>query len=47
VLNESGYDDAAIQTILEEARNGNRERLDTMLTSIDTYMAQDLESTGV
>jgi F0F1-type ATP synthase membrane subunit b/b' len=44
MLNDSGYDDATIEAILQEARDGNRERLDTMLGAVDTYMGQDLET---
>jgi hypothetical protein len=46
MLNESGYDDATIDAILQEARDGNRDRLDTMLGAVDDYMAQDLEAAG-
>lgn len=43
ILNESGYSDEALTTILQEARDGNRERLESLLSYIDTYMAQDLD----
>lgn len=44
ILNNSGYDETAINAILQEARAGNRERLETMLAYVDDYMAQNLEA---
>jgi hypothetical protein len=43
LLTNGGYSDDAIAAIIQEARDGNRERLETMLGYVDTYMGQDLE----
>ena len=41
ILGSSGYDDAAISTIIEEARAGNQERLTEMMNYLNNYMGQD------
>ena len=43
ILTEGGYTEEEMAKIIEEARNGNRERLEAMLGYVDTYMGQDLE----
>jgi len=44
ILDNNNYDETTINTILQEARDGNRERLETMLTYVDDYMTQNLET---
>ena len=44
ILNSSGYDETVLNEIINEAIGGNRERLETMLTYIDDYMALDVET---
>jgi ABC-type phosphate transport system auxiliary subunit len=46
LLAESGYDEETINKILEEARDGNRARLETMLNSVSDFMGQDLDAAG-
>jgi hypothetical protein len=45
ILTNNDYTENDINDILAEARDGNRERLNTMLTYIDSYMNQDLSLT--
>ena len=42
ILNSSEYSDEVIAEILQEARDGNRARLETLLGYVDAYMSQDL-----
>lgn len=42
ILSKNGYSMESIGTIITEARNGNRERLEVMLQYLDNYMSQDL-----
>ena len=43
LLDTGGYNDQAIKDILQEARDGNRERLEAMIAYANEFMGQDLE----
>ena len=43
-LAQQGYDDKAIAEIIKEAKEGNADRLNTMLDSLNTFMTEDYET---